>query len=355
MRPDSFLKITFLLIVIISIISCAGPTGKELSPKKFLILPLEISKIILLQKKSEYYFHTIHYYVDSKYLYFISPDNTTVEKIDKNLNVIFKKVCNTNLFSTNISLFLKKHLTTLVFPSRIISDLNQNIIIENVLNLVTEQYSYTPASTIFLFSPDGKLKEVFLKDKKYYIPFSGVEGLSLDVNNNIYVKEQITNTWIINKIDTKNKIIKIININNILKKFLPANSQYGIENIEPTRNGENLICGVALFEENMEFKGLKFYQISIKNKKVKYLFKVKKEDWHFVGMDIYNIIYLWETDAEERKIKLHLYNLTGNYVGVKTISLEKLKGTIIDLKIQRNGIITGLRLQKGKLLIEVWK
>jgi len=335
--------------------------------------PLNSKKsYIKIKKVSDY-----HYQIPSEYK-IVNKKLYIVDKITNKLFVFDKK----NNLITVISNKLKKTITLqFVGSNKKLLPLPLNnrlytfneigkmfvkepyIYIENIILREENDNNIYSYSLILKYSNNGKPLQIIgnwiTKSNKIY-PFYNLEKFTVDISNNIFTYQKIDDFWRVLKISPHRKTLYKFYSTDFFKRnnLLPTKKgKIIIENIDNSEKGDFLIVALAYFKKEIEFQKLIFYKVDLQNKDTK-LFTLYNANDNFINIDKQNKITIWETKKVKKNfeyINLKKFNIYGHLINSFYIKLNRSKTYWFDIKVQKDGKITGINIENNKFNIVEWR
>jgi len=350
-------------IIIFSIfLSCTRFIPLQPTTKFSLPICEQTNCIKILQSENFLFEIPSEYFIKKSYLYISDSINYRILKINKKNEILLNITSKTQNISDEIfSLPLKnnENLFKTFQPGKIVIDNNENIFVENMLASVDEEHQDIYYSIILKFDESGKpLKIIGSKISNNLIfPFNSIDKFSFDKENNLFVIEKKENNWNVYKFNENNELITNISFNLILDKIkISTNNKIIIENLDHTADGNYLIAGINFYENDFKFLRTEFWKIGF-NFEMKKIFTIKDENLSFVLVNNSDLIYLVKTESssKEEKIIFEIFNLKGRRVANKIIKIKIEDGKWFDTKIQKDNLITSIKIENNQFNIIEWK
>ncbi len=362
-----------LIIFILFLSGCSLKT--RLTYKIVFSLPINIEdnglKII---KSSDFFFEVPSaYLIRDNYLYIIDKFNNRMLKYNKKNDVILKI---TNSQKKGITLVYKGsnhilqplYVNEKLFGFRELGNIyvkKDNIYLESIL-MRQEEDRINSLSLILKYDKHGIPVHIIgnrLRRSNKIFPFRNLEKFLVDKQGNIFIYLKTEEYWRVIKLNENYKTVYRFNSVDFLKKIsiIPDEKKKEkviIENIENSFKGDFLVVAVTYYKNEIEFQKIILYRIDIETDNITELFTMSNEQYIFVLVDNFNRIYIWET-KEPRKdveyITLRLYNLAGRSVVYYGMKLDRKEAQWFNIKLQKDGKVTGINIRENKFNVVVWK
>jgi len=362
------------LITVLFFFSCSRKS--RLDYKTVYSLPVNSSPDSIKIIKSSDLFYEIpsSYVIYNKHLYIADKFNNRIMKYNRKNESILKisneKKIDINLVYKGSNRILQPLLMNeKLFSFKELNNLyikNDYIYAESVLMRLEEEDRISSLSLILKYNEKGEPKSIIgnrTGPSNKIFPFRNMEKFSVDKNNNIFVYMKNEDNWWVFKLDSAYRKIYRFNSIDFLKKTgiiinKKKKERYVIENIDNSENGDFLIIGLLHYKEETDFLKTIYYKVDIQTDIIKKLFILPDEKYNFVLLDNQNRIYIWETEDPEKhkeNIVLRLFSLTGKSIINYAIRLDSEEVQWFSIKLQKDGVISGINLKNCKFNVVVWK
>lgn len=237
------------------------------------------------------------------------------------------------------------------------------VFVESIIDSKEEEGLKHSYSFILKYNKEGKPLQAFglrRANNKVY-PFFNIVKFTVDNKNNLFIYSKHDDNWQIFKLDQNGKVL--FNFNSFIlmqsNAFLSIKGEKAvIENIDNSYNGDFLILGIAYYKADVKYQKSIYYKYDINSKKIEKLFNINNESFHFVHLNNNDLLYFWETEQGKKhneNIIYRIYNLSGRLVIRYYIELNRQEKNWFNIRLQKEGLITGANIDDDKFNIVVWK